>query len=56
MQRDESDPMDLIRDFLKSNGYKSTLECFEAEDKNRLVNTKTRVALLFRKLRKSPTS
>ena len=28
----EENEVDLIKDFLKQRGYKSTLECFEKED------------------------
>ena len=31
MSKDESE-IDLIKDFLKSRGYKSTLECLEKEE------------------------
>ncbi len=31
---------DLVREFLKFNGYKSTLECFDAEEKTKITTSK----------------
>jgi len=31
-------PIDVIKEFLKSHDYKSTLDCFEAEIKYKIIN------------------
>jgi hypothetical protein len=45
MQKDESEAIDLIKDYLKSHGLKSTLECLEKEEnyKNIGVDKKNKV-------------
>lgn len=36
----EDNEIDLIKDFLKTRGYKSTLECFEKEDNYKNLDRK----------------
>jgi len=36
-------PIDVIKEFLKANEYKSTLDCFEAEIKYRIINNTKKV-------------
>ena len=37
---DFGDLNDLVKEFLRFNGYKSTFECFEAEEKTKMVANK----------------
>lgn len=37
MYKEDVDALDLIKDYLKLNGYKGTLECLESEDKYKSV-------------------
>jgi len=37
---DYGDLNDVVREFLKYNNYKSTYECFEAEEKTKMVSGK----------------
>jgi hypothetical protein len=45
MQKDDAEALDLVKDFLKMHGLKSTLECLEKEDnyKNIGIDKKTKV-------------
>ena len=49
MQKDDAEALDLVKDFLKMHGLKSTLECLEKEEnyKNIGVDKKTKVRNYF---------
>jgi hypothetical protein len=40
MNKDEQEALELVKDFLKSNGYKGTLECIEKEDSFKAITEK----------------
>jgi len=40
MNKDEQEALDLVKEFLKANGYKGTLECLEKEDSYKNVTEK----------------
>ena len=37
MYKEDTEGIELIKDYLRLNGYKGTLECFESEDKYKNV-------------------
>ncbi len=41
---DLDSPIEVIKEFLKKNDYKSTLECFEAEIKYKIINQSSKVS------------
>jgi len=40
MIKDEHEALELVKEFLKSNGYKGTLECIEKEDSFKAITEK----------------
>jgi len=40
MNKEEQDALDIVKEFLKTNGYKGTLECLEKEDSYKAVTEK----------------
>ncbi len=40
MSKEEQEALELVKDFLKNNGYKGTLECLEKEDSYKAVTEK----------------
>lgn len=40
MNKDEQEALELVKEFLKSNGYKGTLECLEKEDSYKSITEK----------------
>jgi len=40
MNKEEQEAFELVKEFLKTNGYKGTLECLEKEDSYKSVTEK----------------
>lgn len=40
MNKEEQEALELVKDFLKANGYKGTLECLEKEDSHKNITEK----------------
>ena len=40
MNKEEQEALELVKEFLKTNGYKGTLECLEKEDSYKSVTEK----------------
>jgi hypothetical protein len=46
--KDEQEALELVKEFLKSNGLKGTLECLEKEDSYKnITERKTKVDLCY---------
>lgn len=40
MHKDDLEALELVKEFLKQNGYKGTLECLEKEDSYKNISEK----------------
>jgi hypothetical protein len=51
MNKEDFESLDLIKDFLKQNGFKGTLECLEKEESYKNVTEKkSKVIFCYKKI------